>query len=136
MILRLNSQQLRFLREETHRVYPTEACALLFGKMTHGRAFLERVITTPNVLKSSVRFEIDLKTFHEAFMQAETGGLEFIGFFHSHPAPAYPSSLDLEFMRLWGDAVWLIMNPTDNTLGAFQMSDGKVKRVTLKTDKP
>jgi len=90
---------------------------------------------TPNVLRSTVRFEIDPKAFYDAFMQADRDGLEFIGLFHSHPAPAYPSSVDLEFMRLWGDAVWLIMSSTDNNFAAFQMSDDKVKRVTVKTDK-
>jgi len=136
MILRLNSQQLRLLREEACKVHPIEACALLFGKMTREKAVLERVITTPNVLKSTVRFEIAPKTFYDDFMQADKDGLEFIGLFHSHPAPAYPSSVDLEFMRLWGDAIWLIMSSTDNKFAAFQMSDGKVHRVTVKTDKP
>jgi len=136
MILRLKSQQLLLLREEADKVHPIESCALLFGKMNRGQAVLERVITTPNVLKSSVRFEIDTKTFYDAFMQANNDGLEFIGLFHSHPAPAYPSSVDLEFMRLWGDAVWLIMSSTYNNFAAFQMSDGKVQRVTVKIDKP
>jgi len=132
MILRIKSQQLRLLREEAGKAHPIEACALLFGKMNRRQAVLERVVTTPNVLKSSVRFEIDPKTFYDAFMQADNDGLEFIGLFHSHPASAYPSSVDLEFMRLWGDAVWLIMSSTDNDFAAFQMLDGKVKRVTVK----
>jgi len=135
MILRLNTQQLQSLRKEAIRVHPVEACALLFGKTTRRQALVKRVVTVPNVLKSTTRFEIDPKVFFDAFMQADKDGFEFIGLFHSHPAPAYPSEVDLKFMRLWGDAVWLILSSTDETFAAFQMMDGEVRVVTLQTDK-
>lgn len=132
MILQLSTQQLRRLRVEARKVHPIEACALLFGKTNREKAVLESVIITPNVLKSTVRFEIDPKTFYDAFTQAQKDGFEFIGLFHSHPAPAYPSGVDLDFMRLWGNAIWLIMSSIDSNFAAFQISKGKVKRVTLK----
>jgi len=135
MILRLNTQQLQFLRKEDRRVHPIEACAALFGKTTRRKAVVERVVTVPNVLGSTTRFEIDPKAFFDAFMQADKDELEFIGLFHSHPAPAHPSDVDLEFMRLWGDAVWLIFSSTHDNFAAFQMKDGKVRAVTVKTDK-
>jgi len=135
MIMRLNSQQLQFLRVEVRKVHPIEACAILFGKMTRREAIVKRVVTVPNVLKSTTRFEIDPKAFYDAFMQADKDGLEFIGLFHSHPAPAYPSGADLEFMRLWGDALWLILSSIYENFATFQMIDGKVHEVTVKTDK-
>jgi len=135
MILRLSTQQLQFLREEARRVHPVEACAILFGKTNRRGAVVKRVVTVQNVLKSTARFEIAPKTFFDTFMQAEKDGLEFIGLFHSHPAPAYPSVVDLEFMRLWGDAVWLILPSTNDNFAAFQMRDGKVSALTVKTDK-
>jgi len=135
MILKLNTRQLQFLREEDRRVHPVEACAILFGKTTRREAIVKRVVTVPNVLKSTTRFEIDPKAFFDAFMQADKDGLEFIGLFHSHPAPAYPSGVDLEFMRLWGDAVWLILSSTHGNFAAFQMTDGKIREVAVKTDK-
>jgi len=135
MILKLKAQQLSFLREEARRVHPVEACAILFGKTNGREAIVKRVVTVPNVLKSTTRFEIDPKAFFDAFTQADEGGLEFIGLFHSHPAPAYPSSVDLKFMRLWGDAVWLILSSIYNNFAAFQMTHGKVSQVTVKTDK-
>jgi len=135
MILRLKTQQLQFLREEARRVHPVEACAILFGKTTRRGAVVERFVTVQNVLKSTARFEIAPKAFFDAFMHAEKEGLEFIGLFHSHPAPAYPSVVDFEFMRLWGDAVWLILSSTQDKFAAFQMRDGKVSAVTVKTDK-
>jgi len=135
MILRLSTRQLRFLREEARRVHPVEACAILFGKTTRREAMVKRVVTVPNVLKSNTRFEIDPRAFFDAFMQADKEGLEFIGLFHSHPAPAYPSGIDLKFMRLWGDAVWLILSSIYDNFAAFQMRDGEVSEVTVKTDK-
>jgi len=135
MILRLKIQQLQFLREEARRVHPVEACAILFGKTTQREAIVKRVVAVPNILKSATHFEIDSEVFFDAFMQADEQELEFIGLFHSHPAPAYPSSVDLKFMRLWGDAVWLILSSIHDNFAAFQMTDGKVSEVTVKTDK-
>lgn len=136
MRLRLTSQQVQLLRDEVTRVHPFEACALLFGRIGNREAVIDRIFTAPNALKSTVRFEIDPKTFYDAFIQAQRDGLDFIGLFHSHPAPAFPSSLDQEFMRLWGDAFWLILSTLDNNLAAFQMFNNRVQRVTVKTDKP
>jgi len=135
MILRLDTKHLRFLRKEARRMHPIEACAILFGKTTRRGAIVKRVVAVQNILKSTTRFEIDPKAFFDAFMQADKDGLEFIGLFHSHPAPAYPSGVDLEFMRLWSDAVWLILSSTHGNFAAFQMRDGKVSAVIFKADK-
>jgi len=134
MILQLMTQQLTLLTEEAQKTYPFEACGLLFGKVTKKEAVVERVVVTPNVSQSSVRFEIDSKAFYDAFTRADKEGLEFIGLFHSHHAPVSPSSVDLQFMRLWGDTVWLIFSSTDKKFGAFQMKNGKVYALTLKTE--
>jgi len=117
------------------RVHPVEACAILFGKTNRRGAIVKSIVTVTNVLKSTTRFEIDPKAFFDAFTQADEEGLEFIGLFHSHPAPAYPSSVDQKFMRLLGDAVWLILSSIYNNFAAFQMIDDKVSEVTVKTDK-
>jgi len=134
MILRLKSQQLFLLRKETRTTHPIEACALLFGKLTEKEAVVERAVVTPNVLRSTARFEIDSKSFYDIFTTANKDGLEFIGFFHSHPTPAEPSSVDLQFMRLWADTIWLIFSSIDNKFVAFQMQKGKVEAVTIKVE--
>jgi len=133
MILQLENQQLVLLKEEARKEHPVEACALLFGKLTAEEAIVERVVVTPNVLRSTVRFEIDSKAFYDAFIKADKDRLEFIGFFHSHPAPVNPSSVDLQFMRLWGDVIWLIFSSTEDRFSAFQMKKGRVYELTLKT---
>lgn len=135
MILRLTSRQLQKLRNEARKNYPMEACALIFGNLTNGEAIVKWVVMMPNVLKSTVRFEADPKSVFDAFEKADRRGLQFIGLFHSHPASARPSGIDLQFMRLWGEAVWLILSLTDGNVAAFQMIDGDVSEVVLRVQK-
>lgn len=134
MILRLTNKQMRLLRDESRKTHPIEACALLFGRLINGEAVVTKFVVTPNVLKSSVRFEADPQTVFNVFEQADQEGLEFIGIFHSHPAPAHPSAFDLQYMRLWGEAVWLILSSVDGDVAAFQMVKGDLQKVALKVE--
>jgi len=115
-------------------VQPVEACAMLFGKLSSGEAVVEKVVFATNRLMSSVRFEIDPEKVAVAFTEAEEENLEFVGLFHSHPAPAAPSSIDLKSMRLWGDAIWLILSSTDGKLAAYQLMDDTVKEATIRIE--
>jgi len=131
MILRLERQHANLLKEEAHKVHPIEACAMLFGQLTQKEAVVERVVVASNKLQSTIRFEIDPETFVEAFTEAEREELAFIGLFHSHPAPATPSPIDLKYMKLWGDILWLILSSTNGSLAAFQIMNGKVNEITV-----
>lgn len=134
MILRLTSEQLRLLRDKSRKNHPVEACALLFGRLIDGEAAVTRVVVMPNVLKSSIRFEADPQSVFNAFEQADRDGLQFIGLFHSHPAPASPSAVDNKYMRLWGEAVWLILSSSNGNMAAFQMINGNIHKVTLEVE--
>ena len=134
MILRLRSQQLHLLRGEARKSHPVEACALLFGRFIDDEAIVTKVVVAPNLLRSTMRFEIDPQTVFNAFEQAEREGLRFIGLFHSHPAPARPSAVDLQYMRLWDEAVWLILSSINGDIAAFQMNNDRVDEITLKIE--
>lgn len=134
MFLRLKEHQVSQLREEASRIRPVEACALLFGELTRQGAVVKKVVVAPNELQSDVRFEIRPEIAIKAFKNAEMQGLDFVGFFHSHPAPATPSTIDLKYMRLWGEAIWLIMSLNDSSLAAYQMEDSELKQVTVRID--
>jgi len=43
-----------------------------------------------------------------------------------------PSTIDQKFMRLWGDALWLILSSTDGNLAAYQLIDRRVKEATIR----
>ena len=134
MILRLKRQHVNLLKEEARKVHPIEACAMLFGKLTQKETVVKRVVVAPNKLHSTVRFEIDPETFVNAFTKADKEGLDFIGMFHSHPAPAKPSLIDHKYMKLWGDAIWLILSSTNGSLAAYQMRNGKVREITIRVE--
>ena len=132
MILQLQSQHVVLLKKQTKRVHPAEACAMLFGDLSENLAVVKEVTIASNKLQSAVKFEIDPVEAVAAFAVADKKGLEFIGLFHSHPAPTLPSSVDLTYMRLWGDSIWLIHSSLDDGLAAYQLIDGKVKQATIK----
>ena len=134
MILQLQRRHVDLLKQEAKKVHPVEACALLFGKLSQNDAVVEKVEFAPNELRSTVRFEIDPVKVAAAFTEAEDEGLDFIGLFHSHPAPAAPSPIDLKYMKLWGDALWLILSSTDGNLAAYQLKDDKVKEATMRIE--
>lgn len=130
--MQLERSHIKQLKKETEKVHPVEACALLFGELSQDKVTVKEVTFTPNKLQSTVKFEVDPVDAVVAFAAAEKRGLEFIGLFHSHPAPAKPSSLDIKSMKLWGDAVWLILSTSDDNLAAYQLIDEEVKQVTIK----
>ena len=134
MILQLQRRHVDLLKQEAKKVHPVEACAMLFGKLSQNDAVVEKVEFAPNELRSTVRFEIDPVKVAAAFTEAEDEGLDFIGLFHSHPAPAAPSPIDLKYMKLWGDALWLILSSTDGNLAAYQLKDDKVKEATMRIE--
>lgn len=107
---------------------------MLFGDLTDKEAIVRKVGMAKNELHSTTSFEIHPETVVKAFTQAEKQGLEFIGLFHSHPAPATPSTIDLRFMKLWGDAIWLILSSTNGNLAAYQMKNSKLTKVALKVE--
>jgi proteasome lid subunit RPN8/RPN11 len=134
LILRLRRRHVDLLKQEAKKVQPVEACALLFGKLSNGEAVAEKIVFAPNKLQSAVRFEVDPEKVAAAFAEAEEEGLDFVGFFHSHPAPAAPSSIDLKGMKLWGDAIWLILSSIDGKLSAYQLMDERVMEATIRIE--
>lgn len=134
LILQLQRHHVDLLKQEAKKVHPVEACAMLFGKLSQNKAVVEKVEVAPNESQSTVRFEIDPVKVAAAFTDADEKGLDFIGLFHSHPAPAAPSPIDLKFMKLWGDALWLILSSTEGNLAAYQLKDDKVKEATIRIE--
>ena len=131
MALRLKQRHLVFLIKESRKIYPIEACAILFGYASNGNFTLRKIVVTPNKLQSTKRFEIDAEIAVKTITEAEKNGLEFIGLFHSHPAPAKPSRIDSKYMKLWGDSIWLILSSIDNNLAAYQIKNRKMREITL-----
>jgi proteasome lid subunit RPN8/RPN11 len=131
LILRLQHNQVELLTIETNEVYPIEACALLFGKLSINEAVVKTIKVVKNRLRSTSRFEVDPTNVATAVIEAEKEGMNFIGLFHSHPAPAEPSPIDIKFMHLWSDAIWLILSTTENRFAAYYLVNRKLKEATI-----
>ena len=134
MILRLRRQQIDFLKEEARRVHPIEACAILLGKINSDEVYVSKIVLAPNKLKSTIRFEVDPDFVLKALNEAEKEGLEFIGLFHSHPAPTQPSLIDRKYMKLWGGTIWLILSSMKGDIASYQMINGEVTETSIIVD--
>ncbi len=109
MILEIKRIFLDRVKEEA-KTNQTEICGFIIGKIQGDRAVVTEMKQARNVLRSPVRFQIDPVDFLNTLEEAESKSLDVIGFYHSHPAPPYPSLLDKKSMALWPDKVWLIIS--------------------------
>jgi len=134
MILGLKQRFVDLLSYETDKVYPVEACALLFGRFIADEAIVEQVKVTQNRLDSTNLFEVAPEKLAIAVSDAEKEGLELVGLFHSHPLNAAPSEIDLKFMKMWPDIIWLILSSIDGSMAAFQLTDSKFKKVRIEIE--
>jgi proteasome lid subunit RPN8/RPN11 len=108
---------------------PLESCALLLGKINDEDAVVSEVIVANNADKSQVSFSIESKELFDAYNKAESMGLEIVAIFHSHPAPAKPSSTDVKYMEI-NPIPWLILSTKDNQMAAF-VYEGKIHKLDL-----
>jgi proteasome lid subunit RPN8/RPN11 len=134
MILRLKRRFVDLLSYETEKVYPIEACALLFGRFTTDEAIVEQVEITQNRLDSTSRFEVAPEKVAMTVSGAEKKGLELVALFHSHPMRAVPSEIDLKFMKMWPDTIWLILSSINGSMAAFKLSNSKIKKVSIRIE--
>lgn len=134
MLLRLKQSQVNLLIKEAYQRKPIEACALLFGESSKDVCYVKKVVVTPNILNSSIKFEINPLLVLTESEKAEKEGLELVGFFHSHPAPSYPSEIDIKNMKLWTNTLWLIFSLTEDKIATYMFINKILKEVQLKIE--
>lgn len=106
MDLEVTSGVMATLREEAAKAHPLECCGLLLGE---GAQIIE-VLPAANVHAQPERhFEIDPAALIAAHRAARAGGLQVLGYYHSHPVGiAAPSATDRDLAS--GDGrVWAIV---------------------------
>ncbi len=117
--------------EKARLAHPLEACALLFGRKEGEQVIVEDVVPVENRNESPTSFSVDAELFYKIYKRMESEGKDYVGIFHSHPAPAYPSAVDEEAMRFWPDLVWLIYSTSQRGLQAFVFDGADVRRLEL-----
>lgn len=94
------------LHAEASRAAPLEACGLLLGRGSR----IDTIQPARNVHPApETHFEIDPKALIEAHRNARGGGLEIVGYYHSHPiGPPEPSATDRALAARDG-RIWAII---------------------------
>lgn len=106
MDVEVTSQALAAMRLAARSAHPREACGMLLGE---GRRIIE-ARTTANVHPApETHFEIDPQALIDAHRAARRGGLQVIGYFHSHPAGDPVPSITDRAMAAGDGRVWAII---------------------------
>ena len=106
----MTSKALRQMRAHAAAAHPHEACGLLLGES--GRITEAREARNVHPAPAT-HFEIDPQALIDAHRAARVGGLQVVGYFHSHPVgAASPSATDRASAS--GDGrVWAIIAGDD-----------------------
>ena len=125
----LSSKHIDELKRFTIDSLPQESCAMLLGDINGDDIVVSRIISTKNADKSKTTFSIEPNELFEVYKDAENSGLDIVGIFHSHPAPAKPSTIDIKYMKI-NPIPWLILSTTNNELIVF-LYDNIIRQLEL-----
>ena len=125
----LSSKHVSELRKLAVDSLPLESCALLAGRISNDDVVVSEVIVAKNADRSQVTFSIEPNELLDAYNKAESLGLDIVAIFHSHPAPAKPSSTDAKYMEI-NPIPWLIMSTANNDMKAF-LFDGTIHELEV-----
>ena len=104
---------LRRIEDAAGAAYPHECCGLLAGtRDADGGVTVTRVVASRNLAETDTldSFEVDPQVRFDLMraLEADGGGQEIVGHYHSHPDhPAVPSARDLA-MAYEPDLIWVI----------------------------
>lgn len=107
MKLVISSTILDDLQLHAKETAPQEACGLLFGDI----GTVLRFSAVKNIAENPTRhFEIDPATLIAAERAMRDGGLNIIGYYHSHPSGSVSPSKTDAAMAAPDGRIWLIIN--------------------------
>jgi proteasome lid subunit RPN8/RPN11 len=86
-----------------------------------------------NTDESTSEFAVDPEHQYQVLEAATRDRLEQVGIFHSHPAPPYPSTRDLQFME-HNPCVWIIdgIQNQRHAMKAYQLLGGRLHDVPIR----
>ena len=131
--LHLTANDLEALHAHAESSLPFEAVALLFGEQSELSVTVNRIELTNNEATSRApAFIVNPEEQYRLLVEAENRGEEFVGIFHSHPAPPHPSNRDKQNMKI-NPVVWLIASKDSGhwTTNAFLLENDHVRQVAL-----
>tara|TARA_B100001123_G_scaffold450674_1_gene622890 strand:+ start:10934 stop:11335 length:402 start_codon:yes stop_codon:yes gene_type:complete len=112
-------------------VLPNEACGVLAGDSGEE---VTRIFPVKNLESSPVLYRMDPAEEYQAFAQIYEGGLDDIGFFHSHPnSEAIPSATDIREVKI-GLVLMMIVSledMNDPEIRLFSIGNGEYEEEQL-----
>jgi proteasome lid subunit RPN8/RPN11 len=127
----LTPLQIEELIKTAKDALPNECCALLLGEHNDDGK-VATILHMRNIDESPVSFSIDPAELLNAYILADTKGMEITAIFHSHPAKASPSSTDIKYMQI-NPVAWVIYSTTENEIRAFVYENEDIKEIGIKT---
>ncbi len=109
---------------------PHEVCGILAGR----GAYVERVIPVANrAVAPHHHYQMDERQLTEVLFTLEAGGLELLGFYHSHPAgDPIPSPTDIREAHYPRTAYLIVgLRHAEPRLAAWEINHGDVLPVEL-----
>lgn len=112
---------------------PAECCGILIGR---GQELVEAV-RCRNLSDNPNRFLIDPQDHFDVMRRSRAGGLEVVGFYHSHPHSApEPSATDLAEAS-YPDHLYLIVGLLDAPVfRLYRFREGLFEDVAMDIDRP
>jgi len=115
---------------------PNEACGLLAGSLSEGRA--SAFHATRNAEASPLRYNVHPDDLVRVILAIEDGGEDLVAIFHSHTrSPAVPSATDRRTAQ-YPDAFYVLATLADpaaavsDSLRAWRIRDGESTEVPLR----
>ena len=127
----LTPLQIEELIKTAKDALPNECCALLLGEHNDDGK-VATILRMRNIDESPVSFSIDPAELLNAYILADTKGIEITAIFHSHPAKASPSNTDIKYMQI-NPVAWVIYSTTENEIRAFVYENEDIKEIGIKT---
>jgi proteasome lid subunit RPN8/RPN11 len=106
-MLTITSAALGIIQAHARSAYPEECCGILVGRPGKG---IEDALPAQNLAPSNraTRYNLDPRAILHAEKDAQSRGLEIVGFYHSHPDHgAIPSATDATLA--WETYCYLIL---------------------------
>ncbi|HEX9476585.1 MAG TPA: M67 family metallopeptidase [Candidatus Dormibacteraeota bacterium] len=107
--MRIHRAALLAIKAHGSEGYPDEICGIMLGPQ--GDHVVAEVRRARNIIveRSRDRYEIDPRDHIRIQREADSAGLDIIGYYHSHPDhPAQASRFDTE--RAWAGYVYVIVS--------------------------
>jgi proteasome lid subunit RPN8/RPN11 len=120
-VLIITAVELRRIREQAQREYPSQCCGLLLGVQREGDRLVLRAEPCGNTAENPASgYAIAPVELIERMRTASEQRFEILGFYHSHPdQPANPSERDISCAD-WPNCSYLVLSVEEGMATVFR----------------